>query len=203
MINPRRKIPMDHSRVTDRILLLLAITLFIWILVHKSCNDSGGGGQSDTVYVQGSSDTVIIHDTTFKEVIKPVPYKVYHGPDSGKVINSPELSIISGQLDLTCDTIRVYIDSIEDGTCKVIVKDSIRGELLGWSAELYSKSMTITRVDTMKITTIPDRLRIAIGMGYSNQPFPYVNLSRGRLNGIAGYQIKDKSLLLGVGFQIR
>lgn len=197
MINPRRK-KMDHSRVTDRILLLLAITLFVWILVHKSCNDTGGGGQSDTVYVQGTPDTVIIHDTTFKDVIKPVPYKVYHVPDSGKVLSNPE------QLtDLTCDTIRVYIDSIEDGSCKVIVKDSIRGELLGWSAELYSKSMTITRVDTLKITTIPDRLRIAVGMGYSNQPFPYVNLSRGRLNGIAGYQIKDKSLLLGVGYQIR
>lgn len=189
---------MDHSRVTDRILLLLAITLFVWILVHKSCNDTGGGGKSDTVYVQGTPDTVIIHDTTFKEVVKPVPYKVYHVPDRGKMIGNPE------QLaDLTCDTIRVYIDSIEDGSCKVIVKDSIRGELLGWSAELYSKAMTITRVDTLKITTFPDRLRIAVGMGYSNQPFPYVNLSRGRLNGIAGYQIKDKSLLLGVGYNIR
>jgi hypothetical protein len=167
--------------------------------VHKSCNDTGGGGQSDTVYVAGTPDTVIIHDTTFKEVIKPVPYATYkYIRDTIELLSNPE------QLaDLTCDTIRVYIDSIEDGSCKVIVKDSIRGELLGWSAELYSKSMTITRVDTLKITTIPDRLRIAVGMGYSNQPFPYVNLSRGRLNGIAGYQIKDKSLLLGVGYQIR
>ena len=195
---------MDHNKVTDRILLLCAIVLFIWILVHRSCGEPNGNpDKSDTVYVQGIPDTVIIHDTTFKEVIKPVPYKVYHIPDSGKKVNSPEISIFSGQLDLTCDTIRVYVDSIEDGTCKVIVRDSVRGELLGWSAELYSKSMAITRVDTLKITTIPDRLRIAVGMGYSNQPFPYVNLSRGRLNGIAGYQIKDKSLLLGIGYQIR
>lgn len=199
MINPRGK-KMDHSRVTDRILLLLAITLFVWILVHKSCNEpNGNSDKSDTVYVQGTPDTVIIHDTTFKEVIKPVPYATYkYIRDTFELLSNTE------QLaDLTCDTIRVYIDSIEDGTCKVIVKDSVRGELLGWSAELYSKAMTITRVDTMKITTIPDRLRIAVGMGYSNQPFPYVNLSRGRLNGIAGYQIKDKSLLLGVGYNIR
>lgn len=190
---------MDHSRVTDRILLLLAITLFVWILVHKSCNDTGGSAQYDTVYVQGTPDTVIIHDTTFKEVIKPVPYATYkYIRDTFHLAGNPELLT-----DLTCDTIRVYIDSIEDGSCKVIMRDSIRGELLGWSAELYSKAMTITRVDTMKITTTPDRLRIAVGMGYSNQPFPYVNLSRGRLNGIAGYQIKDKSLLLGVGYQIR
>ena len=196
MINPRRK-KMDHSRVTDRILLLLAITLFVWILVHKSCNDTGGGGQSDTVYVQGTPDTVIIHDTTFKDVIKPVPYKVYHVPDSGKMIGNPE------QLpDLTCDTIRVYIDSIEDGTCKVIVKDSVRGELLGWSAEFYSKSMTITRVDTLKITSYPNKWRIGIGAGVSQGLLLYGSATRGRNQFIGGYDFNSKAPFIGLGLMI-
>ena len=160
------------SHLTDKLCAWLILIAIVYLILQRSCGEPNGNpDKSDTVYVQGTPDTVIIHDTTFKDVIKPVPYKVYHVPDSGKVLSNPE------QLtDLTCDTIRVYIDSIEDGSCKVIVKDSIRGELLGWSAELYSKAMTITRVDTMKITTTPDRLRIAVGMGYSNQPFPYVNL---------------------------
>lgn len=188
------------SHLTDKLCAWLILIAVVYLILQRSCGEPNGNpDKSDTVYVQGTPDTVIIHDTTFKEVMIPVSVKSYL-----YIRDTVELSTSSRLLpDLTCDTIRVYVDSIEDGTCKVIVKDSVRGELLGWSAELYSKDMTITRVDTMKITTIPDRLRIAVGMGYSNQPFPYVNLSRGRLNGIAGYQIKDKSLLLGVGYQIR
>ena len=189
---------MDHSRVTDRILLLLAITLFVWILVHKSCNDTGGGGQSDTVYVAGTPDTVIIHDTTFKEVIKPVPYATYK-----YIRDTFHLSGNSEQLtDLTCDTIRVYIDSIEDGTCKVIVKDSVRGELLGWSAELYSKSMTITRVDTLKITSYPDKWRIGIGAGVSQRLLLYGSATKGRNQFITGYDFNAKAPFIGVGVMI-
>lgn len=192
---------MDHGRVTDRILLLVAIVLFIWILVHKSCGEPNGNfDKSDTVYIKGNPDTVIIHDTTFKEVIKPVPYKVYHVPDVGKMI---ELLSNPEQLpDLTCDTIRVYVDSIEDGTCKVIVKDSVRGELLGWSAELYSKSMTITRVDTLKITTIPDKWRIGIGAGVSQGLLLYGSATRGRNQFIGGYDFNSKAPFIGVGLMI-
>lgn len=198
MINPRGK-KMDHSRVTDRILLLLAITLFVWILVHKSCNEpNGNSDKSDTVYVQGTPDTVIIHDTTFKEVIKPVPYATYkYIRDTFHLSGDPE------QLaDLTCDTIRVYIDSIEDGTCKVIVKDSVRGELLGWSAELYSKSMTITRVDTLKITSYPNKWRIGIGAGVSQGLLLYGSATRGRNQFIGGYDFNSKAPFIGLGLMI-
>lgn len=190
---------MDHSRVTDRILLLIAILLFIWILVHKSCGEPGGNSdKSDTVYVAGTPDTVIIHDTTFKEVIKPVSVKSYL-----YIRDTVELSSNSLQLpDLTCDTIRVYIDSLEDGTCKVIVKDSVRGELLGWSAELYSKSMTVTRVDTLKITTYPDKWRIGIGAGVSQGLLLYGSATRGRNQFIGGYDFHSKAPFLGVGLMI-
>ncbi len=192
---------MDHQRVTDRILLTVAILLFLYISFQRSCDGDGITGKTDTLYVKGKPDTVIVYDTTFKEVVKPVAVRAYvYVHDT---VNSPETAIISGQLENPCDSIRIYTDSIEDGTCKVILKDSVRGELLGWSAELRSRKMEISRVDTMKITSTPDRLKIGAGIGYSNQPFPYLHLSRGRIQGLAGYQIKDKSLLLGVGWQIR
>lgn len=189
---------MNQSKQTDRILLLLAIALFIYIALQRSCDGGGTGGSADTVYVKGVPDTVILHDTTLRFVDIPIAVKSYvyirdtvELPDSDRSIINP------------CDSIRIYTDSIEDGVCKVILKDSIRGELLGWSAELRSRKMEITRVDTLKITAFPDRLRAGVGLGYSNQLFPYLHLSKGRIEGMAGYQIKDKSLLLGVGVRVR
>ena len=186
------------SHLTDKLCAWLILIAVVYLILQRSCGEPNGNpDKSDTVYVQGTPDTVIIHDTTFKEVIKPVPYKVYHVPDSGKVLSNPE------QLtDLTCDTIRVYIDSIEDGSCKVIVKDSVRGELLGWSAELYSKSMTITRVDTLKVTSFPDKWRIAIGAGVSQGLLLYGSATRGRNQFIGGYDFHSKAPFIGVGLMI-
>ena len=186
------------SHLTDKLCAWLILIAIVYLILQRSCGEGvGNPDKSDTVYVQGTPDTVIIHDTTFKEVIKPVPYKVYHVPDSGKVLSNPE------QLtDLTCDTIRVYIDSIEDGSCKVIVKDSVRGELLGWSAELYSKSMTITRVDTLKVTSFPDKWRIAIGAGVSQGLLLYGSATRGRNQFIGGYDFNSKAPFMGVGLMI-
>jgi len=190
--------PMDHNRVTDRILLLVSIILFIWILIHKSCEGDGNLGKSDTVYVKGNPDTVIVYDTTLKEVIKPMPYAKYrYVHDTIHLLSNTE------QLpDLTCDTIRVYMDSITDGTCKVIVKDSVRGELLGWSAQLYSSSMQINRVDTIKITSYPDKWRVGIGAGVSQGLILYGIASRKRSNFMAGYDFHSKAPFMGAGVMI-
>lgn len=196
------------SNLTDKLCAWLILISIVYLILQRSCGEPNGNpDKSDTVYVQGTPDTVIIHDTTFKEVIKPVPYKVYHLPDSGKVLSNPELlrdhiGGVNEMIDLTCDTIRVYVDSIEDGTCKVIVKDSVRGELLGWSAELYSKSMAITRVDTLKITSFPDKWRIGIGAGVSQGLLLYGSATKGRNQFIGGYDFNSKAPFIGVGLML-
>ncbi len=187
------------SHLTDKLCAWLILIAVVYLILQRSCGEPNGNpDKSDTVYVAGTPDTVIIHDTTFKDVIKPVPYATYkYIRDTFHLSGNPELLA-----DLTCDTIRVYVDSIEDGTCKVIVKDSVRGELLGWSAELYSKSMTITRVDTLKITSYPDKWRIGIGAGVSQGLLLYGSATRGRNQFIGGYDFNSKAPFVGVGLMI-
>jgi len=183
---------MNHSRVTDRILLFLAIGLFIYIAMQRSCGDTGGGGSSDTVYVKGKPDTVIVYDTTYKYVDKPVAVRSYiYVHDTINLSNNDP-----------CDSIRIYTDSIEDGVCKAVITDSIRGELLGQSISLFSRKMEITRVDTLKITSYPDKWRIGIGAGVSQGLLLYGVASHKRTNFLGGYDFHSKAPFLGVGLMI-
>lgn len=189
---------MDHGKITDRILLTFAILLCIYLILIRSCGDGHGGGDAaDTTYITGDPDTVIIYDTTFKYVDRPVPVAKYK-----YVYDTIAVDSFSANKDLTCDTIRVYVDSVEDGTCKVLLRDSIRGELLGWSAQLYSRNTTITRVDTMKITVYPDKWRMGIGAGINQGLMLYGSASKGRNHFIGGYDFKSKSPFLGAGVMI-
>jgi len=188
---------MDHNRVTDRILLLVAIVLFVWVLVYKSCTGEGGQSNSDTVYVKGTPDTVIVYDTTAKESIKPDPVRMYVYVHDTIELSNSDKSFIN-----PCDSIRVYTDSIEDGTCKAVITDSIRGELLGSTVTLYSRKMEINRVDTMKITSHPDKWRIGVGAGVSQGLLIYGTASHKRTNFLGGYDFHSKAPFLGVGVMI-
>lgn len=193
---------MMNSRIIDRLLLLLAITLFVYIALHKSCGDGGQVKDSDTVYVTSVPDTIIIHDTTHKIVYKPVAVTSYVYVSDSTISNLETDVRDSRTTQNPCDSIRVYVDSIEDGVCKVVMRDSIRGELLGWSAELMSRKMETSRVDTMKITAYPSRMQVAVGAGFSDQIIPYVSLSKNRTHAFAGYGLRDKNVMVGVGYLI-
>lgn len=194
---------MDHNRVTDRILLICAILLFVYIALQRSCNDAGGGGSSDTVYVKGKPDTVIVHDTTYKYVDKPTAVRSHpFVTDSSQSFGNPDHLPDIGNLINPCDSILIYTDSIDDGACKAIFTDSVRGELLGKSIAIFSSSMTISRTDTLKVTSYPDKWRIGIGAGVSRGLLLYGVASHKRTNFLGGYDFHSKAPFLGVGVMI-
>jgi hypothetical protein len=62
--------------------------------------------------------------------------------------------------------------------------------------------MTITRVDTLKITSYPDKWRIGIGAGVSQGLLLYGSATRGRNQFIGGYDFNSKAPFVGVGLMI-
>jgi hypothetical protein len=186
---------MRASRSFTDFLLVFIIGVCIGLLVsQRACNDSIIP-PNDTTYIVGKSDTIVIHDTTLKEVIKPIAvtkYKYVH-------------DTIYGIDTLVCDTVRNYIDSLEDGTCKAVYNASVRGQLLGWSANLMSRKMEINRVDTIKITLpTKDRFRLGIGASLNDslQPSGYIIASKRNINFLGSYNFKRKEIAIGVGINL-
>jgi hypothetical protein len=182
------------SRLWDWVILLAIGIVIGFLLSQKACNsDKSSGG--DTTYIVGTPDTIIILDTTYKYVDRPIAvtkYKYVH-------------DTIYGIDTLVCDTVRNYIDSLEDGTCKAVYNASVRGQLLGWSANLMSRKMEINRVDTIKITLpTKDRFRLGIGASLNDslQPSGYIIASKRNINYLGSYNFKRKEITLGVGINI-
>lgn len=181
-------------------IFIFAIGVVLGLMLCREGCGGDGGGSSDTVYVKGIPDTVIVYDSTHKYVDKPTAvtkYKYVH--DTIHIVGNSDIVLDP------CDTVRNYTDSIEDGNCKALLNASVRGELLNWSAELFSKSTFINRVDTLKIY-IPakDRFRLGVGatLNDSLQPGGFVLVAKGRYNYLGQYNFTRKRTTIGVGINL-
>lgn len=174
--------------------ILLGVAIGILINFKGCTNDQSSS--SDTVLVKGIPDTVIVFDTAYKYVEKPTAVTKY------KYLHDTIHLIGNSDLQNPCDTVRNYTDSIEDGNCKALLNASVRGELLGWSAELFSKETFINRVDTVKIYIKPvEKMRIGVGVAINDslQPIGFGSISKGRFNFLGGYNLRSRSILIGAG----
>lgn len=180
------------SRLWDYVIVLTVGVLIGIFLSQKSCNDESVSG-GDTTYITGISDTLIIRDTIRQTIYKPIASTTYAPP-----INN-YFSIDS------LDSIRVYTNSIVDSSGSVTVRDSVRGVLLSQDISLFSKATYINRVDTIKITLpTKDRFRLGVGASLNDslQLGAYVVASKGRFNYMGGYNLKRKSITLGIGLNL-
>ncbi len=129
----------------------LAVCVVLGMLLCKSCHK---GVKPE--YIKGENDTVVVtHDTT---VVRDslVPVMVYHTDTVHDSIFVP--------VDLVA--IRIYEDSILDGRSKTVVRDSIRGTLLGRSMSMSHSDWTITRVDTLRQVIQPNGLFLEPAVTY-------------------------------------
>lgn len=185
------------SQTKNKTLLIIVLALISGLfLLQKACgvdvDELAEVQPSDTVLVEAIPDTVIIHDTISITVTKPVPYEVYI--DTVDTL----LSVVN------CDSVRAYVSEYSSDSGFVSVTSKVKGEILEQSVDYAIRTMVITDVDTVVVTTpaAPSKKPVfSAGAGFTNRitPFLYGTMYYNRKSVIVGYNLIDQNVSVGVG----
>jgi hypothetical protein len=154
-------------------------------------------------YIKGKDS--IVHDTVTLEkfVEHPKPSRTY----------APQLTNIdksdSAKYEPCDDSIRVYVTNKVDSSGSIQVTDSVQGKLLSQKVTSASVNTTVFRTDTMAITKEIIKHGIIFG------PYASINIgektsivagavySKGRTGYMAGYNLQNKYINLGIFYNLR
>lgn len=186
-----------QSQTKNKTLLIVVLALISGLfLLQKACgvdvDELAEVQPTDTVLVEAIPDTVIIHDTISITVTKPVPYEVYI--DTVDTL----LSVVN------CDSVRAYVSEYSSDSGFVSVTSKVKGEILEQSVDYAIRTMVITDVDTVVVTTpavLSKKPVFSAGAGFTNRitPFLYGTMYYNRKSVIVGYNLIDQNVSVGVG----
>lgn len=188
----------NSGLIQDLLILALAVCCFVIGCqfekkIHEPC--------ADIQYIKGKDS--IVHDTAWfeKSIDHPKPTKTYAPIQLSNSVKSDSV-----QCD---DSIRVYVNNYVDSSGSIQVTDSIQGKLLSQKVTKQSVNTTIFRTDTMVITKEIIKHGIIFGpcaslsIGEKTSITTGLLYSKGRTGYIAGYNLQNKYINLGIFYNLR
>ena len=154
-------------------------------------------------YIKGKDS--IVHDTVTLEkfVEHPKPSRTY----------APQLTNIdksdSAKYEPCDDSIRVYVTNKVYSSGSIQVTDSVQGKLLSQKVTSSSVNTTVFRTDTMVITKETIKYGIIFGpyaslnIGENTSIVAGAIYSKGRAGYMAGYNLQNKYINLGIFYNLR
>jgi hypothetical protein len=180
------------------IFLWTAMAVFVGIQYERQVNPC-----ADIQYIKGKDSIVYVTVTGDTTIHNPKPSRTY----------APQLTNIdksdSAKYEPCDDSIRVYVTNKVDSSGSIQVTDSVQGKLLSQKVTSASVNTTVFRTDTMAITKEIIKHGIIFG------PYASINIgektsivagavySKGRTGYMAGYNLQNKYINLGIFYNLR